>query len=183
MDADAVLAGATTARSDELVFSVWHREMVTLRRQLGDARHPAQAIVCSRSAPRIETALMFQEPEIPVFLITSSDAASSLRLRVATRPWIQVIDGGQPLSMRAALRELKTARHRDGVGDWWAHDRASAAARRARAGPISDDVGEGRRRTEHAAARRSAGCRDGAGRRGNRAEEGVRFAHYALGPP
>jgi riboflavin biosynthesis pyrimidine reductase len=107
VDADAVLAGATTARSDELLFSVWHPEMVTLRRQLRRRRHPAQVIVCSRSAPRIETALMFQEPEIPVFLITSSDAASSLRLRVTGRPWIQVIDGGQPLSMRAAMRELK----------------------------------------------------------------------------
>lgn len=107
VDADAVLSGATTARSDELVFSVWHPEMVALRRQLGRQRHPAQVIICSRSAPQIETALMFQEPEIPVFLVTSSDAASSLRLRVATRPWIQVIDGGQPLSMRAAMRELK----------------------------------------------------------------------------
>ena len=44
---------------------------------------------------------MFQEPEIPVFLVTTSDAAPSLRLQVATRPWIEVIDAGQPLSMRA----------------------------------------------------------------------------------
>ena len=51
---------------------------------------------------------MFQEPELPVFLVTTSDAAASLRMQVATRPWIAVIDGGQPLSMRAALRELKT---------------------------------------------------------------------------
>ena len=51
---------------------------------------------------------MFQEPNLPVFLITTSDAATSLRLQVATRPWIQVIDGGQPLSMRAALRVLKS---------------------------------------------------------------------------
>jgi hypothetical protein len=27
---------------------------------------------------------------------------------VATRPWIQVIDGGQPLSMRTALGELRS---------------------------------------------------------------------------
>jgi riboflavin biosynthesis pyrimidine reductase len=108
VDADAVLAGATTARSDELVFSVWHPELVALRRDLGRARHPAQVIVGSRSAPRIETALMFQEPEIPVFLVTTSDAAVSLRLQVATRPWVQVIDAGQPLSMRTALRELRS---------------------------------------------------------------------------
>ncbi len=107
VDVDAVLSGATTARSDELVFSVWHPELVALRLALGRARHPAQVIVVSRSSLHIETALMFQEPELPVFLVTTSDAATSLRLQVATRPWIQVIDGGQPLSMRVALRELK----------------------------------------------------------------------------
>jgi riboflavin biosynthesis pyrimidine reductase len=108
VDADAVLAGATTARGDELVFSVWHPEFVALRRDLGRTRHPAHVVVSSRSALHIETALMFQVPEIPVYLVTTSDAASSLRLQVATRPWIQVIDGGQPLSMRTALGELRS---------------------------------------------------------------------------
>jgi riboflavin biosynthesis pyrimidine reductase len=108
VDADAVLSGATTARSDELVFSVWHPELVALRRELRRARHPAQVIVSSRRALHIETALIFQEPQIPVYLVTTSDAASSLRLQVAMRPWIQVIDAGQPLSMRTALRELRS---------------------------------------------------------------------------
>lgn len=107
VDADAVLAGATTARHDELVFSIWRPELVALRLARGRARHPAQAIVVSRSSLHVETALMFQVEELPVFLITTSDAAASLRLQVATRPWIQVIDGGQPLSMRTALRELR----------------------------------------------------------------------------
>jgi riboflavin biosynthesis pyrimidine reductase len=87
---------------------VWHPELVALRRELGRTRHPAHIIVSSRSALHIETALMFQIPEIPVFLVTTSDAASSLRLQVATRPWIQVIDGGQPLSMRAALGQVRS---------------------------------------------------------------------------
>jgi len=108
VDADAVLAGATTARSDDLIFSLWHPELVALRRDLGRTRHPVHVIVSSRSALHIETALMFQVPEIPVYLVTTSDAASSLRLQVATRPWIQVIDGGQPLSMRTALGELRS---------------------------------------------------------------------------
>ena len=107
VDADAVLAGATTARSEEMVFSVWHPELVKLRLERGHARHPAQVVVISRSSLNFETALMFHEPELPVFLVTTSDAATSLRLQVATRPWIAVIDGGQPLSMRTALRELK----------------------------------------------------------------------------
>jgi riboflavin biosynthesis pyrimidine reductase len=108
VDADAVLAGATTARGGDLIFSIWHPELVALRRDLGRLRHPAHVIVTSRAALHIETALMFQVPEIPVYLVTTSDAASSLRLQVATRPWIQVIDGGQPLSMRAALGELRS---------------------------------------------------------------------------
>ena len=110
VDADAVLAGATSARSDTLIFSVWHPEFVALRRDLGRTRHPAHVIVSSRSALHIETALMFQAPEIPAYLITTSDTASSLRLQVATRPWIEVIDGGQPLSMRRALRQLRMRR-------------------------------------------------------------------------
>lgn len=108
VDADAVLAGATTARSDELVFSVWHPELVALRRDLGRRRHPAQVIVSSRSALHIEKSLMFHVPELAVYLVTTSDAASSLRLQVATRPWIEVIDGGQPLSMRTALTQLRS---------------------------------------------------------------------------
>ena len=108
VDADAVLAGASTARSDELIFSVWHPELVALRRDLGRSRHPAHVIVSSRSALHVETALMFQVPEVRVYLVTTSDAASSLRLQVATRPWVQVIDAGQPLSMRTALRELRS---------------------------------------------------------------------------
>ena len=40
VDADAVLAGATTARSDELVFSVWHPELASLRRERGRAPSP-----------------------------------------------------------------------------------------------------------------------------------------------
>lgn len=50
IDADAVLSGATTAKVDDLVFSVWHPELVSLRLQRGRTRHPAQVIVSSRSA-------------------------------------------------------------------------------------------------------------------------------------
>lgn len=180
VDADAVLAGATTARSDELVFSVWHPELVALRRQLGRARHPAQVIVSSRSAPRIETALMFQEPELPVYLVTTSDAASSLRLRVAMRPWIQVIDGGQPLSMRAALRELRSR----GIETVSAIGGRTTARALLREGVVNDfylttspkDAGEPNtpvlERPLHAP---TVTVKTGTG-----PEEGVRFVHYLL---
>lgn len=107
IDADAVMAGATTANAVDLVFSVWHPALVSLRLDRGRSRHPAQVVISSRTALPIERGLMFQEPALRVFLVTTSDAALSLRLQVARRPWIEVIDAGQPLSLRQALRELK----------------------------------------------------------------------------
>jgi riboflavin biosynthesis pyrimidine reductase len=107
VEADAVLAGATTAASDDLVFSIWHPQMVALRLAYGRARHPAQVIVCGRRSPRLETALMFQVPDLPVFLLSASDHVASLSRQTAGRPWITVIDSGQPLSMRTGLRALK----------------------------------------------------------------------------
>jgi riboflavin biosynthesis pyrimidine reductase len=181
VDADAVLAGATTARSDELVFSVWHPEMVALRLERGRRRHPAQVIVCSRSAPRFQTALMFQEPEVPVYLVTTSDAAASLRLQVATRPWIEVIDGGQPLSMRAALRELK-ARGIETVSSVGGRTTARALL----AEGVVDDVylttaskpgGEPNTPLlDRPMDGRAVVIKEGTG-----PEAGVRFMHYALG--
>src|SRR5215203_6136858 len=43
--ADAVLAGAVTARSRSLVLSVWHPQLVSLRLDLGKPRHPMQVVV------------------------------------------------------------------------------------------------------------------------------------------
>jgi len=182
VDVDAVLAGATTARSDELVLSVWHPEMARLRLERGRTRHPAQVVVCSRSAPRIETALMFQEPDLPVFLVTTSDAAASLRLQVATRPWVEVIDGGQPLSMRAALREL----HARGIDTVSAIGGRTTARALLREGVVHDLYlttaakagGEpGTPLLEQPIDARAVVVKEGTG-----AEQGVRFVHYAFRP-
>jgi len=180
VDADAVLAGATTARDDNLVLSVWHPELVKLRLELGRARHPAQVVVSSRSALHIESALMFQEPELPVFLITTSDAAPSLRLQVATRPWIQVIDAGQPLSMRTALRELK-ARGIETVSSIGGRTTARAMLRE---GVVSDLY---LTTSPKSAGQPNTPLLDGpldapavVVKKGTGPEEGVRFVHYAL---
>ena len=183
VDADAVLAGATTARSDELVFSVWHPELVQLRLALGRRRHPAQAIVVSRSSLHFETALMFQERDVPVFLITTSDAAGSLRLQVATRPWIHVIDGGQPLSMRTALQALKT----HGI-----ETISAIGGRRTAHAMLAEHVVHDLYLTT---SRKSAGepntplleepltAPEVVVKAGTGPEEGVRFVHYALNDP
>jgi riboflavin biosynthesis pyrimidine reductase len=106
VDAGAVLAGATTARGERMVFSVWHPELVRLRLERGHPRHPAQVIVTDRGDLKIERALMFQAPELPVFIIAKSSSVAALQDRVHGRPWIQVIDAGEPLSMTRGLREL-----------------------------------------------------------------------------
>ncbi|PYR67292.1 MAG: hypothetical protein DMF88_13230 [Acidobacteria bacterium] len=181
VEADAVFAGATTARHDELVFSVWHPQLITLRLDLGKPRHPAQVVVVSRSSLHFETALMFQEPELLVYLVTTSDAAASLRLQVATRPWISVIDGGQPLSMRTALRQLKS----HGIETMSAIGGRTTARAMLREGVIRDlylttspkSAGEpDTPLLEEPLDAPAVVVKEGTG-----PEEGVRFVHYNLG--
>ena len=106
VEADGVMAGATTARGRETVFSIWHPELVALRRTLGLPRHPAQIIVTDRGDLPVDDGLMFQEPSLPVFVITRSLVAEFLRERIRARPWVEVIDGGEPLSLGSALIQL-----------------------------------------------------------------------------
>lgn len=107
VDADAVLAGATTARSERMVFSLWHPELVRLRCSLGHRRHPAQVVVTDRGDLPIERGLMFDEPTLPVYLITKSPVVAGLRARLRDRPWVEVVDAGNPVSLAAAMRYLR----------------------------------------------------------------------------
>jgi riboflavin biosynthesis pyrimidine reductase len=107
VDADAVLAGAVTARERELVFSVWHPELVELRRALGRRRHPAQVIVTRSGALPLDDGLMFTTPELRVVIVCGSEAARTISRSVFHRPWIEVIDAGESLSLRAAFTMLR----------------------------------------------------------------------------
>jgi len=107
VDADAVLAGAATARSERMVFSVWHPELVELRRSLGHRRHPAQVVVTDSGNLPVERGLMFEEPALPVYLITKSPVVAGLRARLRDRPWVDVVDAGDPVSLPAAMRHLR----------------------------------------------------------------------------
>ena len=106
VDADAVMAGATTARARDIVFSVWHPELVALRLALGRARHPAQVVATRRGDLRFEDGLMFNEPALDVFVITRTGAVQIVRSRLASKPWIEVIDAGEPVSFGRAFRHL-----------------------------------------------------------------------------
>lgn len=107
IDADAVLAGAATARGRDTVFSVWHPELVALRVARGRARHPAQVVVTRTGDLRLDDGLMFQEPELRVFVITRTAAVAGIGDRIGSKPWIEVIDAGEPVSFDRALRALR----------------------------------------------------------------------------
>lgn len=108
VDADAVMAGSGTARGVERVFSVWHPELVALRLARGRTRHPAQVVLTNKGDLRLDDALLFQEPELRVFVITRTEAVQRIRARISGRPWIDVIDAGEPVSLEYALRQLRS---------------------------------------------------------------------------
>jgi riboflavin biosynthesis pyrimidine reductase len=96
--AEAVLAGAETVRESEVVFSVWHPELVDLRRSLGLPRHPLQIVATVRGV-ELEETLLFNLSDIRVVLLTVASAAERMREAVSIRPWITlvVMDASQDL--------------------------------------------------------------------------------------
>ncbi len=88
--ADAVLAGAGTA-GRTVFFSVWHPELVALRRELGLPRHPAQVVVSRRGRANVEASRLFNVPEVPVFLVIDSEGLQPIERSVRERPWITVV--------------------------------------------------------------------------------------------
>ncbi len=106
VDADAVVAGAATAAGNDLVFSVWHPELVQLRQARGRARHPAQVILTERGDLPVHRALLYNEPSLRVIVITGTAGAAGLARRLDARPWVEVIDAGTPVDLRRGLRAL-----------------------------------------------------------------------------
>jgi riboflavin biosynthesis pyrimidine reductase len=106
VDADAVMAGSATARGKDHVFSVWHPELKALRRARGRPEHPVQVVRSARGDLRFDDALLFLDPDIRVVIITGGAAAGRVRRRVEGRPWIDVVDAGEPLSLAQGLQAL-----------------------------------------------------------------------------
>jgi 5-amino-6-(5-phosphoribosylamino)uracil reductase len=88
--ADAVMAGAETIRGGETVFSVWHPELVHLRAHLNQPRHPIQIIATLRGL-NLAQGIMFNTPEIRVFLITVESCLHVMDNSLQQRPWIETI--------------------------------------------------------------------------------------------
>jgi riboflavin biosynthesis pyrimidine reductase len=125
--ADAVLAGARTVRSGNLVLSVWRPELVALRASMGLPRHPVQVVATLQGLP-LDEGLMFNVPELRLILITAARAADAMREALKARPWITLVVMNDPLDWRNAFRELR----RVGI------ERMSCIGGRTLAGPLLD---------------------------------------------
>ena len=104
--ADAVLAGAATARGGNVLFSVWHPRLVELRWRLGKPRHPIQIVASLDGNLNVEDGLLFNVPGAPVIVLTTASGASRLREVTASRPWVTLLGADAASDLRAHLAAL-----------------------------------------------------------------------------
>jgi riboflavin biosynthesis pyrimidine reductase len=107
--ADAVMAGGKTVEGDEVFFSVWHPQLVSLRSELGLARHPAQVVVTGSGCVDLERSLLFNVPDVPVFILATPGGCARLEAAASRRPHIELV----PITgadLRPGLEYLRLAR-------------------------------------------------------------------------
>ena len=103
--ANAVLAGAGTVRGGDVMFSVWHPELVRLRTSLGLPRHPIQ-IVATLGGLELDRMLLFNIPDVSAIVLTVADAAEQMRAALRTRPWVRLIVMRDRHALRDAFDQL-----------------------------------------------------------------------------
>lgn len=102
---DAVLAGAETVRSGNLVLSVWHPELVALRESLGLPRHPIQIVATLRGLSL--DGLLFNVPALRVVVLTVSACSDLLLTQLSDRPWVTVVPMPTADDLPHAFRKLR----------------------------------------------------------------------------
>lgn len=102
--ADAVLAGAETVRSGNIVLSIWHPELVALRASLGLPRHPIQIVATLRGLSL--DGLLFNVPDVPVVLLTVGACPDVMMTQLAERPWISVVSMPTSADLAHGFRRL-----------------------------------------------------------------------------
>lgn len=107
VSADAVLTGAETIRGGDVVFAVWHPELVFLRAALGKPRYPVQIVATVRGVD-VEQSLLFNVPGIPVVMLTVDEGAQRMREALAQRPWIRSVVMRRRDDLPAAFETLRT---------------------------------------------------------------------------
>jgi riboflavin biosynthesis pyrimidine reductase len=105
--ADAVLTGATTIQGSQMIFGVWHPELARLRELLALPRYPAQIVATLSGRLGIASELLFNVPDVPVFILTTAAGADAVRSHLTDRPWISVIVTDPDARLADALRALR----------------------------------------------------------------------------
>ena len=108
--ADAIITGASTIRGEQMIMAIWHPELVALRASLGLPRYPAQVVATNSGDLDVESSLLYNVPELRVFILTADAGARALGPYLSKRPWIQVLNGGARSDVIAGLKTLK-AKH------------------------------------------------------------------------
>jgi len=106
--ADAVVSGAETIRGGDILFGVWHPEMVRLRAELGKPRYPIQIVATLRGVD-FDEGLLFNIPDIPVWVLTVAQGARQMREGFAARPWVRPLVMERPEELPAAFAALRTS--------------------------------------------------------------------------
>ena len=110
--ADAVMAGAATVEGPETFFSVWHSQLVGLRKALALPRHPAQIVLTGRGCIDLERTLLFNVPDVAVYIIAASGACERLQGAASSRSWIELI----PMHGRDLITPFTYLREKRGIG-------------------------------------------------------------------
>ena len=105
--ADAIITGASTIRGEQMVMAIWHPELVALRASLGLPRYPVQVVATKGGDLDVESSLLYNVPEVRVFILTENAGAKALEPYLAKRPWIHVLNGGAESDVIAGLRTLR----------------------------------------------------------------------------
>ncbi|MEO6223180.1 MAG: dihydrofolate reductase family protein [Vicinamibacterales bacterium] len=105
--ADAILTGASTIRGEQMVMAIWHPQLVALRESLALPRYPVQVVATRSGDLDVESALLYNVPELRVFILTEDAGAKTLEPLLRQRPWVQVLSGGENSDVIAGLRKLR----------------------------------------------------------------------------
>lgn len=104
--ADAILAGGNTARLSGNIRSVYHPELVQLRRKLGKPDHPIQIIV-TRGNINMDEQLMFNIPNVQVIVLTTQQGMEMLESATARHPQVELVLM-ENSDFKSAFRKLKS---------------------------------------------------------------------------
>ena len=108
--ADAIVTGASTIRGEQMVMAIWHPELVALRASLGLPRYPAQVVATRSGELEVESSLLYNVPELRVFILTEDAGAKALEPYAQKRPWIHVLSAGPESDVIVGLKALR-AKH------------------------------------------------------------------------